>query len=66
LAERRGETTTIRMLLGLVAPTGGQIGLLGSRLPDLRITARTGSMVEEPAFYPWLTGRAHRTSRSGA
>ncbi|HEX9521130.1 MAG TPA: ABC transporter ATP-binding protein [Streptosporangiaceae bacterium] len=52
-----GKTTTIRMLLGLVAPTGGQIDLLGRQLPDPRVTARTGSMIEEPAFYPWLTGR---------
>jgi ABC-2 type transport system ATP-binding protein len=52
-----GKTTTIRMLLGLVAPTGGEIDLLGRRLPDPRVTARTGSMIEDPAFYPWLTGR---------
>src|SRR5689334_2326680 len=52
-----GKTTTIRMLLGLIAPTGGAIELLGGRLPDPRLTARTGSMIEEPAFYPWLTGR---------
>jgi ABC-2 type transport system ATP-binding protein len=51
-----GKTTTIRMLLGLVSPTSGQIDLLGARLPDPRATARTGSMIEEPAFYPWLTG----------
>jgi len=52
-----GKTTTIRMLLGLIAPSAGQIVKLGSRLPDPRVTARTGSMIEEPAFYPWLTGR---------
>ncbi len=52
-----GKTTTIRMLLGLIAPSAGQIEMLGSRLPDPRVTARTGSMIEEPAFYPWLTGR---------
>ena len=52
-----GKTTTKRMLLGLIAPTGGAIELLGGRLPDPRLTARTGSMIEEPAFYPWLTGR---------
>jgi ABC-2 type transport system ATP-binding protein len=52
-----GKTTTIRMLLGLIAPTGGVIELLGGRLPDPRLTARAGSMIEEPAFYPWLTGR---------
>ena len=52
-----GKTTMIRMLLGLIAPTSGAIELLGGRLPDPRRTARTGSMIEEPAFYPWLTGR---------
>ena len=52
-----GKTTTIRMLLGLIAPTGGRIELLGGLMPDPRLTARTGSMIEEPAFYPWLTGR---------
>jgi ABC-2 type transport system ATP-binding protein len=52
-----GKTTTIRMLLGLIAPTGGQVRLLGRLLPDPRAVARTGSMIEEPAFYPWLTGR---------
>ncbi len=52
-----GKTTTIRMLLGLISPTAGQIELLGRRLPDRWATALTGSMIEEPAFYPWLTGR---------
>jgi ABC-2 type transport system ATP-binding protein len=51
-----GKTTTIRMLLGLVAPTEGQIRLLGRPLPDPSTVARIGSMIEEPAFYPWLTG----------
>jgi ABC-type multidrug transport system ATPase subunit len=52
-----GKTTTIRMLLGLIAPSAGRIELLGRRLPDPRAVARTGSMIEEPAFYPWMTGR---------
>src|SRR5271169_6836964 len=52
-----GKTTTIRMLLGLITPTAGHIELLGRRLPDPRAVSRTGSMIEEPAFYPWLTGR---------
>jgi ABC-type multidrug transport system ATPase subunit len=52
-----GKTTTIRMLLGLITPTEGRIELLGRRLPDPRAVAQTGSMIEEPAFYPWLTGR---------
>ena len=52
-----GKTTTIRMLLGLITPTTGHIELLGRRLPDPRAVSRTGSLIEEPAFYPWLTGR---------
>jgi ABC-2 type transport system ATP-binding protein len=52
-----GKTTTIRMLLGLIAPTGGQARLPGRTLPGPRAVAQTGSMIEEPAFYPWLSGR---------
>jgi ABC-2 type transport system ATP-binding protein len=52
-----GKTTTIRMLMGLIAPTAGQISLLGRCLPDPGAVSQTGSMIEEPAFYPWLTGR---------
>jgi ABC-2 type transport system ATP-binding protein len=47
------------MLLGLIAPSAGRIDLLGRRLPDPRVVAQTGSMIEEPAFYPWMTGRAN-------
>jgi ABC-2 type transport system ATP-binding protein len=54
-----GKTTTIRMLLGLIAPSGGRAWLLDRPLPDPRVVARTGSMIEEPAFYPWLSGRAN-------
>ncbi len=52
-----GKTTTIRMLLGLIRPTAGQIRLLGRRLPDPTAVRDTGSMIEEPVFYPWLTGQ---------
>ncbi len=54
-----GNTTTIRMLLGLVAPSAGRAWLFGRPLPDSRLVARTGSMIEEPAFYPWLSGRVN-------
>jgi ABC-2 type transport system ATP-binding protein len=54
-----GKTTTIRMLLGLIAPSAGQIYLLGRRLPDPRAAAQAGAMIEEPAFYPWMTGRVN-------
>jgi ABC-2 type transport system ATP-binding protein len=52
-----GKTTTLRILLGLVRPTAGQAWLNGTRVPDLSGLANVGALIEEPAFYPWLTGR---------
>jgi ABC-2 type transport system ATP-binding protein len=54
-----GKTTTMRMLLGLIRPTSGSARILGLDVStDLpAILARTGSMIEEPAFYPYLSGR---------
>ena len=56
-----GKTTTIRMLLGLISPTAGDISLLGSPMPAAARTAlrRIGSLVEGPAFHPYLSGRAN-------
>jgi ABC-2 type transport system ATP-binding protein len=54
-----GKTTTMRMLLGLVRPTSGSARMLGmdigAHLPA--ILARTGSIIENPTFYPYLSGR---------
>jgi ABC-2 type transport system ATP-binding protein len=54
-----GKTTTIRMLLGLVRPSGGEIELLGSPVPGRVVEAlqRVGALVEGPAFHPYLSGR---------
>ena len=52
-----GKTTTMRMLLGLIQPTAGQAWLNGRQVPDPGGLASVGAMIEEPAFYPWLTGR---------
>ncbi len=56
-----GKTTTIRMLLGLVFPTSGSHVLLGEPMPraEARVLPRVGSLVEGPAFYPFLGGRAN-------
>ena len=53
-----GKTTTIRMLLGLAYPTSGSASLLGVPMPDGATTVlhRVGSLVEGPAFYPFLAG----------
>ncbi len=52
-----GKTTTLRMLLGLIRPTAGRAWLNGRPVPDPGGLALVGAMIEEPAFYPWLTGR---------
>ena len=52
-----GKTTTMRMLLGLIRPTAGQAWLNGRQVPDPAGLASVGAMIEEPASYPWLTGR---------
>ncbi len=56
-----GKTTTIRMLLGLVFPTSGHHELLATAMPSgaARVLPRVGSLVEGPAFYPQLSGRAN-------
>ncbi len=52
-----GKTTTFRLLLGLSRPDQGDVTLLGSPGPPSRgVLARIGAVIEEPAFYPWMTG----------
>ena len=52
-----GKTTTIGMLLGLVRPTSGSFSLLGSRMSHAEALHRVGAIVEQPYFYPYLSGR---------
>ena len=56
-----GKTTTIRMLLGLASPSSGAIRMLGESMPTaLRsVLPRVGALVEGPALYPFLSGRAN-------
>jgi len=52
-----GKTTTIRMLLGLMKPSTGNINLFGKSLArnKLEILRQVGSLVENPSYYPHLT-----------
>lgn len=54
-----GKSTTMKMLLGLTAPTKGRFTIDGKRFPDDRsaILKEIGSFIESPAFYANLTGR---------
>jgi ABC-type multidrug transport system ATPase subunit len=56
-----GKTTTIRMLLGLISATAGEIRVLGRPMPSGAgaVLPRVGSLVEGPAFHPYLSGRAN-------
>jgi ABC-2 type transport system ATP-binding protein len=58
-ANGSGKTTTVRMLLGIVLPTEGEIDLLGGRMPRAgrRVLPRVGALVEGPAHYGHLSGR---------
>jgi lantibiotic transport system ATP-binding protein len=63
-----GKTTTIRMLLGLIRPSAGSHELLGEPMPGAagRVLPRVGSLVEGPAFHPYLTGAANLTRLDAA
>jgi ABC-2 type transport system ATP-binding protein len=52
-----GKTTTLRMLLGLIHATSGSATVLGGTPGDPADLVRVGAMVEEPGFYPYLSGR---------
>ena len=56
-----GKTTLVRMLLGLVYATSGEIEVLGQRMPRhaRAVLPRIGALIEEPAAYPHLSGRAN-------
>ena len=53
-----GKTTTIRLLLGLMAPHAGSVEILGGQMPARAsdVLTRVGTLVEGPAFHPYLTG----------
>ncbi len=71
-----GKTTLLRVLATLLRPSGGDVWVLGSRLPDQawKLRGRIGYLGHEPLLYRDLTGREnlrfhaklHGIDRSGA
>ena len=56
-----GKTTLLRLLFGLLTPDAGRVELLGHPLgpPDAVRLEGVAGFVEEPAFYPYLSGRVN-------
>ncbi|MBB4682946.1 alpha/beta fold hydrolase [Amycolatopsis jiangsuensis] len=55
-----GKTTTLRMLMGLITPTAGEIRVFGHRItPGAPVLSRIGSFVEGSGFLPHLSGKAN-------
>jgi len=52
-----GKTTTLRMLVGLVRATAGSATVLGAPPGARAGLSRIGAMIEQPAFYPYLSAR---------
>ena len=54
-----GKSTTMKMLLGLTAPTAGSFSIDGKTFPNDRISIlkEVGSFIEAPSFYANLTGK---------
>ena len=54
-----GKTTSLRMLLGLIRPTGGSVRLFGRDplIDGARALDGVAGFVEGPRFYPYLSGR---------
>lgn len=55
-----GKSTTLKMLLGLVSPTSGEIEIFGKLVNDknrIKILKNIGSLIESPSYYGHLTAR---------
>ncbi len=51
-----GKTTAVKLLLGLVGPTGGEGWVLGQRVGDVTTRRRVGYLPELFRYQPWLSG----------
>jgi ABC-2 type transport system ATP-binding protein len=51
-----GKTTTLKMLMGLIFPTGGAGYLFGKKVPSIEAKRRLGFLPENPYFYDYLSG----------
>ena len=52
-----GKTTTLKLLMGLIFPTGGTARILGRPIDDVAMHRHVGYLPEQPYFYDYLTAR---------
>jgi len=54
-----GKSTTVGMVLGLIAPSEGTVRIMGQELVGQQrlVPEHVGAIIENPAFYPYLSGR---------
>ncbi|MGI8405306.1 MAG: ATP-binding cassette domain-containing protein, partial [Thermomicrobiales bacterium] len=54
-----GKSTTVGMILGLIKPTSGSVKIMGTDLStnSAIVPENIGAIIENPAFYPYLSGR---------
>jgi ABC-2 type transport system ATP-binding protein len=50
-----GKTTTLKLLMGLIFPSGGSARILGMEIADPRMKSLIGFLPEQPYFYDYLT-----------
>ena len=52
-----GKTTTMKLLMGLIFPTGGTARVRGRDIDDVEMHREIGYLPEQPYFYDYLTSR---------
>ena len=52
-----GKSTSIRMLMGLIQPSGGEINMFGYRMPEHKkeVLRQIGAIIERPDLYKYLS-----------
>jgi len=61
-----GKSTTVGMILGLIKPTSGSVKIMGTDLStnSAIVPENIGAIIENPAFYPYLSGRDNLKSHA--
>lgn len=61
-----GKSTTVGMVLGLIEPTAGSVTVMGTPLGGNQyvVSDHIGAIIENPAFYPYLSGRDNLISHA--